>query len=173
MKLVKFLNQEGANLLSDSTNQTILTLLVSSEYSVSELAAKLKLPTLKTWRRMQKLANANLVELSRIEKVGNIEKKLYRATATWFAPQQYFNFKPKDTNLIAAFEIYSKIQKDLMAKILELDEVPKGVDPVDFSLFANMQAFALICGEPTTQAKIMELKYRLSKYKEQSDFIEK
>jgi len=173
MKLIKFLNQEGTNLLSDSTNQTILTLLVSSEYSVSELSAKLKLPTLKTWRRMQKLANANLVELSRVEKVGNIEKKFYRATSTWFSPQQFFNFKPKDANLIAAFEIYSNFQKNLIAKILELDEVPKGADPIDFSLFANMQAFAQVWGDSAAPEKMLELKHRLSKYKESKNFLEK
>ena len=67
---------------------------------------------------MQKLAKANLVEVTRTEKVGNIEKKLYRATATWFGPQQFFNFKPKDQNLTEGFEIYSKIQRELLNKIL-------------------------------------------------------
>ena len=93
---MKMLDQEGTNLLSGPTNQTILRELVTSERSISELAAQFNLPTLNLWRRMQKLLKANMVELTRTQKVGNLEKKLYRATATWFAPQQYFTFTPKD-----------------------------------------------------------------------------
>jgi len=62
---------------------------------------------------MQRLLAANLVELSRTEKVGNIEKKLYRATATSYVPQKFLEFKPKDANLQEAFEIYSEIQKKI------------------------------------------------------------
>ena len=95
MKLAKFLNHESTALLSDPINQAMITQLVNSEYSISELSSKLNVPNLKLWRRMQKLAKANLVEVSRTEKVGNIEKKLYRATATWFGPQQFINFIQK------------------------------------------------------------------------------
>ena len=42
MKLIKVLDQEGTNLVSDPTNQTILRELVTAEQSVSELAKKLK-----------------------------------------------------------------------------------------------------------------------------------
>jgi hypothetical protein len=164
MKLVKLLDQEGNTLVSDPTNQIILKNLVSAEHSISELAATLNLPTLKVWRKMQKLAKANLVEVSRTEKVGNIERKLYRATATWYAPQQFFDFKPKDPSLKAAFDIYSDIQKSLMAKISTFGDIPKDTDPIDFSLYANMQAFAQVCGEPSVQTKIAELTQKLDMY---------
>jgi hypothetical protein len=165
MKLVKLLDQEGNTLVSDPTNQIILRNLVTAEHSTSELAATLNLPTLKVWRRMQKLSKANLVEVCRIEKVGNIERKLYRATATWYAPQQFFDFKPKDPSLKAAFEIYSDIQKSMMAKISALGDIPKDVDPIDFSLYANMQAFAQVCGKPRIQNKIEELSQKLAAYR--------
>ena len=54
MKLVKFLNQEGTTLLSDPINQTIVTQLVNSEYSISELASKLNLPYLKALEKNAK-----------------------------------------------------------------------------------------------------------------------
>ncbi len=168
MKLIKFLDQEGTTLVSDPTNQVILKNLVADEHSISELATKLNLPTLKLWRRIQKLDKANLVEVCRTEKVGNIEKKLYRTTATWFAPTQYFEFKPKDPNLKAAFEIYSDIQKNMMARITTLGDIPKDADPIDYSLYANMQAFAQVCGKPTTQAKILELEQNLAKFQTRS-----
>jgi hypothetical protein len=168
MKLVKFLDTEGSTLVSDPINQSILNNLVRTELSISDLSKKLNIPTLKLWRRMQKLAKANIVEVSKTEKVGNIEKKLYRTTATWFTPQQYFDFKPKDQNLQEAFEIYSDIQKKSMAIISAFGDIPKEADPIDFSLFANMQAFAKVCGEPTTRAKIVELQEKLAKFREQS-----
>jgi hypothetical protein len=173
MKLVKLLDQESATLVSDPTNQAILKELVKSEQSVSDLAPKLNLPTLKLWRRIQKLAKANLIELTRTEKIGNIEKKLYRSTATWFAPQQYFDFKPKDPNLKAAYEIYSDIQKNLMMTVSSFGDIPKEADPIDFSLYANMQAFAQVCGKPATQKKIVDLEQALNKFTEQSGYLEK
>jgi hypothetical protein len=60
MKLMKVLDQEGTNLLSDPTNQAILRELVTSERSISELAAQFNLPILNLWRRMQKLLKANM-----------------------------------------------------------------------------------------------------------------
>lgn len=173
MKLVKLLDQEGSNLVSDPFNQAILKELVTKEQSISDIAKKLDLPTLKLWRRMQKLLKADLVELSSIEKVGNLEKKLYRSTATWFAPQQYFDFQPKDANLKTAFEIYSDIQKQLMMEVSTFGDVPKTADPIDYALYANMQAFAQVCGKPETQTKISELKQSLEKFKLQSDQKEK
>jgi len=162
MKVAKLLDAKATTLISDPLNQTILKNLVDSEYSVSELAAKLELPTLKLWRRMQQLLKASLVELSSSKKVGNLEKKLYRATATWYVPHQYFEFKPKDQNLQAAYSIYSDIQKSMMSVLSEFNEVPKGADPIDFSLFANMQAFVQVCGKSATQAKIEKLKQKLT-----------
>lgn len=169
MKLVKFLDQKGTLLVSDPLNQAILKNLVLSEYSISELAAKLNLPTLKLWRRMQKLLKANLVELARRKNVGNIEKKMYRATATGYIPQQqYFEFKPKDANLQEAFEIYSDIQKKIATRISALGDVPEEADPVDFAIFASMQAFAQICIEPATHAKLKTIEDKLAKFQEQS-----
>ncbi len=164
MKLVKFLDQKGTVLVSDPLNQIILKNLVLSEYSISELSSKLNLPTLKLWRRMQKLLKSNLVELSRTEKVGNMEKKLYRATATSYVPQQYFDFKPKDANLQEAFEIYSAIQKKIMLKVSAFGDVPREADPVDFALFASMYAFTQTCIEPATHAKLAKLEEKLAKF---------
>jgi len=171
MKLMKVLGQEGANLVADPTNQIILRELVTAPHSISELAAQLKLPTLNIWRRMQKLKKANIVEVTEIQKVGNLEKKLYRSTATWFTPQQYFNFSAKDTNLKQAFEIYSDIQKSMMAKTLTFGDVPKDADPIDYSLYVNMQVFAEICGRPETQTKITKLEEALAKFRQQSSYL--
>ncbi|MCW4024063.1 MAG: hypothetical protein NWF01_03395 [Candidatus Bathyarchaeota archaeon] len=168
MKLIKLLDQEGTKIVSDPTNQLILKELVSSEQSIAQLAQKMNIPTLKLWRRMQKFAKAGLVEISRTEKVGNIEKKFYRSTATWFASQQFFDFKPKDRNLQEAFDIYSDIQKSMMIQLSSFGDVPKDIDPVDFSMYANMQAFADFCQTPEKRQKIAELVRRLEVFKTQT-----
>lgn len=173
MKLMKVLDQQGTNLVADPTNQTILRELVTSERSISELAIQLNLPTLNLWRRMQKLLKGNMVELTRTEKVGNLEKKLYRATATWYAPQEFFTFKPKDPNLKEAFEVYQGIQKSLILQMSTFNEIPQDIDPVDFSLFANMQAFADVCGQPQTQTLIADLQSKLSNYKRLNSQLKK
>jgi hypothetical protein len=169
MKVIKVLDAKSTSLVSDPLNQLILKNLVMTEYSVSELAKEVNVPTLKLWRRMQKLLKAEMVELTRTIKTGNLEKKMYRATATWFAPHQYFNFNPKDQALKAAFEIYSDIQKDLLTAIAPFTEIPKNVDPVDFSLFANMQAFVKVCEKSSTQTKITKLRKELSQYQHSID----
>lgn len=164
MKLIKLLDQEGTNLTADPTNQTILRELVTAEQAVSDIAKKLNLPTLNVWRRIQKLQKAKLVELTSTQKVGNLEKKLYRSTATYFTPQQYFNFTPKDASLTEAFEIYNSIQHKMLSKAAAFGDIPKEADPVDYSFFVNMLVFADVCGKPEVQAKIVELREKLSKF---------
>ena len=124
--------------------------------------------TLSSGEGYKKLDKANLVEVTRTKKVGNIEKKLYRATATWFGPQQFFNFKPKDQNLTEGFEIYTEIQRKILNNVLAYKEVPKNADPVDFSLYAHMNAFANVWIEPENQAKLLTLKQKLEEFKQQS-----
>ena len=173
MKLVKFLDQKGTILVSDPLNQTILKNLVQSEYSITELAQKLNIPTLKLWRRMQKLQKANLVDLSRTEQVGNTQTKHHRPSATRNVPppQQYLEFKPKNPNLQSAFEIYTAIQREIMTKAAVYGEIPKDANAVDFSFFATMQAFAQIFMEPATRKKLEELAEKISKYQQETPHL--
>jgi hypothetical protein len=170
MKLIKMLDPQSAILITDVINQLILKELVNQPQSVSDLTLKLNLPTLKLWRRIQKLQKADLIEQTGTQKKGNLEKKLYRSTAAYFAPQQFLTFKPKNPELKTAFEIYSEIQNSMMAKIAAYNEVPQDADPVDYSLYVNMAVFADICGRPAVQARIVELESQLAKFKEQGGY---
>ena len=158
-----FLNERETVLVSDLLSRSMLNELVTSERSASELARKLDVPTLKVWRRMQKLLGEGIVELSGTRKSGNLEIKLYRATAASFVPAQLLTFKPKDGRLSEAFEIFSEIQKSIMV-LYSSSEIPKNADPFDFALYANMRAFVNICGGPDAQEKISELERKLSEY---------
>lgn len=171
MKLVKLLDQESAKLVTDTTNLVILRELVTAEHSVSEIAEKLKLPTLNVWCRMQKLQKTKLIEQTATQKVGNLEKKFYRSAAAYFAPLQYFDFTPKDVSLKDAFEIYNNIQNKMMAKAAAYGDIPKDADPVDFSFFVNMLVFADVCGRPEVQLKIVELKEKLDRFNQQTNVV--
>jgi DNA-binding Lrp family transcriptional regulator len=173
MKLIKMLEQQSANLVTDVINQVILKELVNQQQSISELSQKLDIPTLKLWRRIQKFQKAGLVEQTGVEKKNNLEIKLYRSTAAYFAPQQFFNFKPKDPDLKAAFEIYSEIQGTMIAKTAAYNDIPKYADPTDYSIYVNMQIFTDVCGKPEVQAKIAELEEKLAKYKGLGDYPHK
>lgn len=171
MKLVKVLDKQGSALVADPINQNLLRELVTAEYAVSDLAQKLNLPTLNVWRRMQKLQKANLIELTATRKKGNLEKKFYRSTATYFAPEQYFTFTPKNPKLSEAFSIYNEIQKKMMTQTVAYGNIPKDVDPIDYSFFVNMTVFADICSQPDVQTKIHALKEKLAQVKKQSEVM--
>ncbi|MDG7026546.1 MAG: winged helix-turn-helix transcriptional regulator [Nitrososphaerota archaeon] len=158
------LDERGTALISDPLNLRILRELVFSDYSVSELSRKFRTPTLKIWRRVQKLLAAGLIELSKTAKVNNIEKKLYRAVATNYIPQQFLEAKPKDVNLAEAYKIFVEIQKGIMLSVSKLQDIPDGTEPIDYAIYANMLAFAQVCGDSKTQEMVSELKQRLSEF---------
>ena len=166
MKLVKILDAKGTVLISDALNQMILQKLVTSQYSITELSRSLNVPVLKLWRRMQQLMKAKLVEVSGMERVGNLEKKLYRAVALRYEiPQHFFEPKLNDPNIQEAFGVYAKIQNEMMTILSAFDDcMPKEGDPTDFAIYAQMQAFVQIFEKSSTQEKIQVMKLKLSNF---------
>ena len=164
MKMLKVLDAKGTSLVSDALNQMILEKLVVSECSITELSREMNVPVLKLWRRMQRLMKAKMVEVSGVKKVGNLEKKLYRATATRYEIGTRLQFKPNDPNIQAAFAIYAKIQNEMMAVLSKFDEVPKDKDPTDFVLYATLQAFVQVFEKANTKANIYEIKQLLADF---------
>jgi DNA-binding Lrp family transcriptional regulator len=164
MKVLRVLDQSETRLLTDLLNQMILRELVVSERSVTGLAKKLNSSTLKLWRRMQKLESAGLIEVSRVKRSGNIETKLYRATATSYVPGQFLEFKPSDPRLLGAFAVFSEFQRRFAALMTESNEVPEGADPVDYAFYVSMRSFVQVHGEPKAQERISELKRKLAEF---------
>jgi hypothetical protein len=168
MKIVKPLDQKTTPIVMDPINQVILKELVTQELAISDLSAKLNIPTLTIWRRIQKLLKYELIEQTNTQKVGNIEKKLYRAVAAWYPPQEAFTFKPRNPTLKEAYEIYQNIQTRMMTVMGTYNEIPKKADPIDYALFINMQVFADVCGKSEVQTKIVKLKETLAKFNQQN-----
>ena len=166
MKMLKVLDSQGTILATDALNQLILQKLVASPRSVTELSIELNIPALKIWRRIQRLSKSRLVELSGVEKVGNLEKKFYRATALRYdVPQQFFAPKLADPNLQTAFLKYAAIQNDTLTILSKFDaDIPKEGDPTDFAIYALMQAYVETSEKPSTQQSIQEMKRLLTNF---------
>lgn len=164
MKIVRLLDQEETRAVSDLLNQTILRELVGSELSVTGLAKRLDVPVLKVWRRVQRLESLRLVEVSETRKSGNIQTKLYRASAARFVPNDFLSFKPSDPRLLDAFAIFSEFQGQYARLVSEFNEIPDGWDPVDYLFYASMRAFAQVHGQPQAWKKVSTLAEKLSEF---------
>jgi DNA-binding Lrp family transcriptional regulator len=164
MKLVRLLDAPATALLYDLHNQIMLKELVEAECSVGELAERLNIPMVTVWKRMQKLLSANLVELSGIKKTGNLERKMYRATAARFIPAQLLTFKPKNRHLQEALEIFARIQNMGLALMAQKHDIPAGEYPFDYVLYENMRAFVEVSKMPEFHRGISELEERLSAF---------
>ena len=166
MKMLKILDAKETVIVADALNQLILQKLAMSPYSITGLSKEINIPALKLWRRIQRLMKARLVEVSRVEKVGNLEKKLYRATALRYdVSQKFFGPKISDSDLGAAFEIYAKIQSNMNEILTEFDDqIPTIQDPTDFAIYALMQAFVQTFEKPTTKQSIDAMKEKLTNF---------
>lgn len=162
------LDQKGSLLLSDVLNQRIVRQLVVSPYSSSELSRKMGVSAVKTWRRITKLLEAKIVEQYKVEYVGNMEKKLYRATALRYIPVEFLNFEPKSKELKEAYKLYSEITNESLKRTLSSNEIPKSMsfDAVDYSVYTDLKNFCHDMLDPKTQLTLKRLESKLSECKQ-------
>jgi len=170
MKTIMVLGDRASELLLDSLNQKIVRELVFSEYAIAELSRKLNIPPLKTWRRIQKLVEANVVEVARVDVIQNLEKKIYRATATRFVPTQVLDLKPNDERLGKAFKTYLEIQGQLVNRMSAFSDIPNGADPIDFSIYASVKSFCQLFLDPNLKEKLRRLEGEISEFEEDKAF---
>jgi DNA-binding Lrp family transcriptional regulator len=164
MKTLMILGDKASELLVDGLNQRMVRELVFSEYAIAELSRKLSIPPLKTWRRIRKLVEAKLVEVARVDVIKNLEKKVYRATATNFVSRQFFDLKPRDERLGRAFKTYLEIQAQLMSKMSAFSDIPKGADPIDFSVYAYVKSSCQLFLDPSLREKLSRLEREISEF---------
>lgn len=162
------LDQKGTLLLSDILNQCIIRELVISPYSSTELSRKLRMPAVKMWRRLSKLLAAKVIEQIKVDHVGNLEKKVYRATALRYIPQDLLHFEPKNKSLQEAFRSYAAIQQESMKDLAVSNEIPESssIDPIDYGVYSDLRGFCRVMLAPQTQAMIQRLDKQLADCKE-------
>jgi len=164
MKRVMLLDQKGSALASDLLNQRILRELVISPYSATELARKLGTSVVKLWRRLSKLLEAGLIEQYRVEHVGNLEKRFYRASALRYLPVEFLQFEPRDEALRKAFVIYREIQKEGMKDLAASNEIreTETTNPVDYGVYEDLRSFCRVMQSPQTRELMKQLERQLS-----------
>jgi DNA-binding Lrp family transcriptional regulator len=170
MKTVMVVDDKASELLVDRLNQKMVRELVFSEYSIAELSRKLNIPPIKTWRRIQKLVEAKVVEVARVDKVKNLQKKIYRATATNFLPRQFLDLKPDDERLRKTLKTYLEIQGEVMNRMSAFSEIPEGVNPIDYAIYAAAKSLCLLFVDPDLRNKAMRLEREISEFEQDQRF---
>ena len=85
MKAMKMVTDpEAFQLLADQTRRKMVFLLRVKEMTVSQIAGELNLTPQAVYHHIKKLQKADLVEVSREERLGHLIESYYRATAESF-----------------------------------------------------------------------------------------
>jgi DNA-binding Lrp family transcriptional regulator len=149
-------------------NQRIVRELVLFPYSTTELSRKLGMQPVKVWRRVSKLLEAGILEQSKVDHVGNLEKKVYCAAALKYVPMGFLDFQPKNKDLREAFKSYSEIQREIMKDLASANDIPllASLDPIDYSVYADLKNFCRIMLSPKSQAILKRLEKQLEDCKE-------
>ena len=85
MKAMKMITDpEAFQLLADATRRKMVFLLRVKDMTVSQIAAELNLTPQAVYHHIKKLQKADLVEVSREERLGHLIESYYRATAESF-----------------------------------------------------------------------------------------
>jgi hypothetical protein len=100
-----------------------------------------------------------------MEKVGNLEKKLYRATALWYEVPQFFQPASSDPCLRRALDTYRQIRHETNAILSTFNrDIPEEGDPTDFAVYANIQAFMQTFEKASTKANMQKIKLLLENF---------
>lgn len=84
MKAVKVVDPENFNLLADETRRKIIFLLRATEMTVTQIANNLNTSRQTVYHHIEKLKEAELVEVAFTEQIGHLTESHYRATAEAF-----------------------------------------------------------------------------------------
>jgi len=163
MKLVMVIDEKTSALFSDHVNRAIIRELIFSERSVSGLADIMKTQIVNVWRRVAKMQEAGIIRLSRTERVGNIEKKFYRATAILFVPAQPLNFEPKNENLKQALAIYTGFQMNLYKSMMSTEIPDDADDLVDRAIYKELESFVKLTLNQETRDELEKIRELLGR----------
>ena len=155
MKPVKMITDPAAmELLGDDTRRRIIYLLRARELTISQIAEELRMTPQAIYHHIKKLLPAEMVEVTREERVDNFIETYYRATAEVFSlswgtsgkNQAQAEQRMRDTLLsLDKLGIKVRVEEDIVAQIIktqgkiegfgdrqELEEKVSKLDAVDF-----------------------------------------
>ena len=155
MKPVKMITDPAAmELLGDDTRRRIIYLLRARELTISQIAEELRMTPQAIYHHIKKLLPAEMVEVTREERVDNFIETYYRATAEVFSlswgttgkNQAQAEQRMRDTLLsLDKLGIKARVEEDTVAQIIktqgqiesfgnrqEIEEQVSKLDAVDF-----------------------------------------
>lgn len=169
MKPMKMITDpEAFQLLADETRRKMVFLLRVKDMTVSQIAAELNLTPQAVYHHIKKLQKADLVEVSREERLGHLIESYYRATAESFylsmgktsgsssgrkvaieqvklaldmLPELGFKLEYTEEQVAKLVDIRSKIEDEAKIKKLE-DAVSNCCKDVDFGTSLLLTEFA-------------------------------
>jgi DNA-binding transcriptional ArsR family regulator len=163
MKRVLVLDENGSRLLYDPFNLKILRILIQTEMSATELSRKLGIPTVNAWRRLEKMRKLGLVELRRVVKVGNLEKRFYGASALRYIPVEILNTIPSDPDLKNAYLLFLEIQSKLFERQNTVDlDARKNL--LDYYIYSDLLGFVETMELEETRQKLKRIKFYLEEF---------
>lgn len=155
MKPVKMITDPAAmELLGDDTRRRIIYLLRARELTISQIAEELRMTPQAIYHHIKKLVPAEMVEVTREERVDNFIETYYRATAEVFSlswgtsgkNQAQAEQRMRDTLLsLDKLGIKARVEEDTVVQIIktqgklenfgdrqEIEERVSKLDAVDF-----------------------------------------
>ena len=132
MKAMKMITDpESFQLLADGTRRKMVFLLRVKDMTVSQIAAELNLTPQAVYHHIKKLQKADLVEVSREERLGHLIESYYRATAESFYLSMGSTGRSSSSRKIAIEQV--KMALDMLPKLgfkldYTEDQVAKLVD---------------------------------------------
>jgi len=163
MKRVLVLDEKGSRLLYDPFNLKILRILIQSEMSATELSRKLGIPVVKAWRRLARMEKQGIVELRRVVKVGNLEKRIYGASALRYIPAEILSIFTSDPDLKKAYLLFLEIQRKLLERQNTVEMSAKK-NLLDFYICSDLLGFVETMQSEETLKKLKEVRYYLEEY---------
>ena len=129
MKPVKMITDPAAmELLGDDTRRRIIYLLRARELTISQIAEELRMTPQAIYHHIKKLLPAEMVEVTREERVDNFIETYYRATAEVFSlswgtsgkNQAQAEQRLRDTLLsLDKLGIKARVEEDTVARIIK------------------------------------------------------
>ncbi|MEM3186650.1 MAG: winged helix-turn-helix domain-containing protein [Conexivisphaerales archaeon] len=172
MKKVLLLDESASRLLYDPLNLKIVRILLQREMSTSELSRKIQAPVVRVWRRLGKLKEAGIIEVRKVVKVGNLEKKIWGASALRYVPSDLFAINLSDPRLKAAYELFLELQKKLAEQqnSLQINNV-RNKSPLDLFIFTDLLAFVNVMEMSDTAYILKRIKFHLQQFMKEIDFV--
>ena len=162
MQRMMVLKEEQVRLILDPINYKILELLVNEELNPTQISQRLNIPIPTVWRRLRKLEKGGLIEVVKVERLRNFRSKFYRAKAVYYSFPIALKVSPRNEKVKEVYERMTKILMEIRGRIEKYNNIPPGVDPIDYSILLDVMAnFETVLEKEKEVRELLEISKKL------------